>query len=456
MAERLRARAGHRLIPLEEARAHVLARVAPLPAVLTPRTVAAVGCVLAEAVTSPEDVPPFANTAMDGYAVRAADTVGATEAAPVVLPVVGEVAAGHPAERALQAGEAMRIFTGAPIPDGADAVVMVERTTRLDDGARVALGAEVASGEAVRVAGDDLRVGDAVFSPGEVITPGHLGVLAGIGVTEVLAHPRPRVGVLSTGDELVEAGRALVPGQIRDSNRATLLALVAQNGWQAVDLGLIRDDEAAITRAITDGAATCDAVITSGGVSMGDIDLVKVVLDRIGDMRWMQIGDPAGQAVRLRPRRCGVDAGVRAAGEPGVVHGQLRAAGAPCAAAPWPAAPTSCAPRSPRWRPSGSPRRPDGKVHFVRVLAERDTDGSAPGALGRRSGLAPPHRDGSSAGAAAPRGRRRRGRRRGRPRASPRRHLIHAPSLGSRCLRPRFPAPSSTRSVASTATCGSR
>ena len=276
------------LIPLDLARDHVLERVGPLPAVRT-RTIAAVGCVLAEAVTSPEDVPPFANTAMDGYAVRAADTTGASEASPVVLPVVAEVAAGHPAERALQPGEAMRIFTGAPMPDGADAVVMVEQTTRLDDGARVALGAEVSAGEAVRVAGDDLRVGDPVFSPGEVISPGHLGVLAGIGVTEVLAHPRPRVGVLSTGDELVEAGRPLAPGQIRDSNRATLLALVAQNGWQAVDLGLIRDDEAAITDAITSGAATCDAVITSGGVSMGDIDLVKVVLDRIGEMRWMQI-----------------------------------------------------------------------------------------------------------------------------------------------------------------------
>ena len=310
------------------------------------------GCVLAEAVTSPEDVPPFANTAMDGYAVRAADTAGATEAAPVVLPVVAEVAAGHPAERALQAGEAMRIFTGAPMPDGADAVLMVERTTRLDDGARVALGAEVAPGEAVRVAGDDLRVGDAVFAPGEVITPGHLGVLAGIGVTEVLAHPRPRVGVLSTGDELVEAGRALAPGQIRDSNRATLLALVAQNGWQAVDLGLIRDDEAAIT----DGDHRRRRHLRRGDHQRRRVD---------GRHRPREGGarphrrhavdadrDPTGQAVRVRPRR-------RA--------GRRRCSGCPatrcrrwsassCWPAPrcgaWPATPTSCAPRCRR-----SPRR---------------------------------------------------------------------------------------------------
>ena len=361
------------LIPLADARDHVLARVAPAAPVPT-RTIAAVGCVLAEAVVSPEAVPPFANTAMDGYAVRAADTAGASESAPVVLPVVAEVAAGHPADRALQPGEAMRIFTGAPMPQGADAVLMVEHTTRLGDGARVALEAEVAEGEAVRVAGDDLQAGDPVFSPGEVITPGHLGVLAGIGVTEVHAHPGPRVGVLSTGDELVEAGRALAPGQIRDSNRATLLALVAQNGWQAVDLGLIRDDEASITTAITEGAAAGDAVITSGGVSMGDIDLVKVVLDRLGAMSWMQI------AIRpAKPFAFGTvgPTGTPVFGLPGnpvssMVSFELLARPALRRLAGHahllrPEVPAVAA--EPFWR------RPDGKVHFVRVLAERDETG---------------------------------------------------------------------------------
>ena len=226
----------------------MLERVAPLE----PRrtwTVAAVGCVLAETVTSPEDVPPFANTAMDGYAVRAADVAGAI--AGVAGGAAGGGRGGGRATRPTgrwQPGEAMRIFTGAPMPDGADAVVMVERTRRLDDGARVAIEAEVPAGEAVRAAGDDLRAGDTVFEPGEVIGAGHLGVLAGIGVGEVLVHPRLRVGVLS---HRRRAGRGRAsrwrPGQIRDSNRATLLALVAQEGWQAVDLGLIRDDEAAIT-----------------------------------------------------------------------------------------------------------------------------------------------------------------------------------------------------------------
>jgi len=373
VAESLCPRAGDRLIPLADAQAHVLERVAPLaPARVW--TVAAVGCVLAEAISSPEDVPPFANTAMDGYAVRAADTVGASAQAPVELPVVAEVAAGHPAAAALEPGEAMRIYTGAPLPDGADAVVMVERTRRLDDGTRVAIEAPVAAGLHVRVAGDDLRAGDDVFGPGEVITAGHLGVLAGIGVGEVLVHPRPRVGVLSTGDELVDGGGPLAPGQIRDSNRATLLALVAQSGCMALDLGLIRDDDDAISNAINEGAATCDAVITSGGVSMGDLDLVKVVLDRLGDMRWMQI------AIRpAKPFAFGLvgERSTPVLGLPGnpvssMVSFELLARPAL----------RRLAGRSDLHRPAvpavaAEPfvRSPDGKVHFARVRAERDAGG---------------------------------------------------------------------------------
>jgi molybdenum cofactor synthesis domain-containing protein len=361
------------LLPLPDAQAHVLGSLDPLPP-LRVWTMAAVGCVLAEEVTSPEAVPPFANTAMDGYAVRADDVAGASPDSPVELPVVAEVAAGHPAERPLGAGEAMRIFTGAPIPDGADAVVMVERTARLDDGARVAIDLAVPVGNHVRPAGDDLRVGDVVFSPGELVTAGHLGVLSGIGVGEVLVHPRPKVGVLSTGDELVEGGGPLAPGQIRDSNRATLLALVAQSGCMAVDLGLIRDDEAAITAAIAHGAATCDAVLTSGGVSMGDIDLVKVVLDRIGDMRWMQI------AIRpAKPFAFGLvgERGTPVFGLPGnpvssmvsfellARPGLRRLAGRSDLHRPLVAAVAD----------EAMARRPDGKVHYARVRAERSTDG---------------------------------------------------------------------------------
>jgi molybdenum cofactor synthesis domain-containing protein len=362
------------LLPLADAQAHVLDRVSALPPVPV-TTASARGLVLAEAVVAHEAVPPFANTAMDGYAVVAADTAGASGGSPVRLPVVAEVAAGHPAPRPLCAGEAMRIFTGAPVPEGADAIVMVERTERLGDGSAVAISGVAAPGDHIRPAGDDVRVGDEVLGAGEQLTPGHLGVLATIGVLGVSAHPRPRVGVLSTGDELVAGGGELATGQIRESNGPTLLALLAEDGFEPVDLGLVRDDKAAITAAIQSGVAACDAVMTSGGVSMGDIDLVKVVLDRIGDMRWMQI------AIRpAKPFAFGL-VGDRTPvfGLPGnpvssMVSYELLARPALRRMAGHPPS---------RWhRPAHAAvaaealaRRPDGKLHLARVVGERGADG---------------------------------------------------------------------------------
>jgi len=272
------------VVPLDDALAHVLAGCEPLEPVHVPAT-GAMGLVLAEDVVAAEAIPPFVNTAMDGYAVRAEDVAGA----PVTLPVVAEVAAGHPATQALGPGEAMRIFTGAPLPDGADAVVMVERTERLDGGGSVRIDVAVEPGTHLREVGEDLKPGEVVLGAGDEITPARVGVLASLGVAEVLAYPRPRVGVMSTGDELVSGPGSLQPGQIRDSNRPTLLAMVAEAGFIPVDLGWVPDDEEAIQDAIERGVAGCDAVISSGGVSMGDIDLVRVVLDEIGDMRWMQV-----------------------------------------------------------------------------------------------------------------------------------------------------------------------
>src|SRR5262249_35034740 len=157
------------------------------------------------------------------------------------------------------------------------------------DGAQVLVGEDVPVGNHVRSAGDDLAAGAAVFSRGELVTAGHLGVLASIGRLGISVVPQARVGVLSTGDELVPGGGPLQPGQIRDSNRVALLALLDRLGCEGIDLGLVRDDETAIERALLAGAEQCDALLTSGGVSMGDYDYVKVVLDRIGEMRWMQV-----------------------------------------------------------------------------------------------------------------------------------------------------------------------
>ncbi|MEQ8840134.1 MAG: molybdopterin molybdotransferase MoeA [Acidimicrobiales bacterium] len=272
------------MISLDAARSHVLERVRPA----APRSVElseAAGLVLANDVVAAEAVPPFANTAMDGFAVVAADT----DAAPVTLTVVGTVAAGSAAEHPMHAGQAMRIMTGAPMPPGADAVVMVERTTYEEARGEVTIEITVPPGNHVRGAGEDVRPGDPLFAAGTTLTAGHLGVLASVGMSTVEVLPRPVVGVLSTGDELIDDGGPLAPGQIRDSNRLTLLTLLEESGFEAVDLGLVRDDEAAIETAFLDGAARCDAVLSSGGVSMGAFDYVKVVLDRVGDMRWMQI-----------------------------------------------------------------------------------------------------------------------------------------------------------------------
>ncbi|MBA2626032.1 MAG: molybdopterin molybdotransferase MoeA, partial [Acidimicrobiia bacterium] len=222
------------LLPLEEARRRVLAGC---PA-SHPRAVAleeALGCVAAAEIRSEEAVPNADNSAMDGYAVRASDVA----AAPVDLRVVGTRLAGSPSSAgvAVGAGEALRIMTGAPMPEGADGVVMVELTSTSADRSTVTVREPVAAGTAVRRAGDDLRPGDLLVAHGTLLTPGRLGVLASVGVRRVPVYCRPVVGVLSTGDELAEGPGPLEPGQVRDSNRPTLLALLRESGFGTVDLG---------------------------------------------------------------------------------------------------------------------------------------------------------------------------------------------------------------------------
>jgi molybdopterin molybdotransferase len=221
-----------------------------------------------------------------------------------VLRVVGELPAGRAPTIAVGAGEAIRIMTGAPIPDGADAIVMVEHTERVGDdvgdgvrpgaapGVRIMGAAQV--GDHVRFAAGDVAPGTVVFAAGTVVRAAHLGVLASLDVEEVEVVPRARVAVLSTGDELVERG-PLAPGQIRDANRPMLRALVEECGALAVDLGMVGDDEAAITRAIATAADTCDALVTSGAVSVGDYDFVKTAIEAVArdrpgsDFLWAQV-----------------------------------------------------------------------------------------------------------------------------------------------------------------------
>ncbi len=360
------------LAPLDETRAAILAAVSRLPA----DDVAladAVGLVLASDVVAAEPVPPFANTAMDGYAVRAADTEGASEDAPVRLRVVDELPAGRAPSTPVGDGEAIRIMTGAPMPDGADAIVIVERTQRDGDNA-VLIGAVAAPGDHIRRPGGDLEAGEVAFPAGTVIGPAHVGVLASIGAATVCVYRRARVGVLSTGDELVPIdGGALAPGQIRDSNRPMLVALARDAGTDVVDLGLAIDDEDHIVGRLEQAFATCDAVLTSGGVSMGDYDYVKAALDRFGALEWRQVAiKPA------KPLAFGIVQGVPVFGLPGnpvssLVSFELFARPALRRMMGYAAVrrPEVTARAAHAFR-----RRPDGKIHLDRVHVEwRDRDG---------------------------------------------------------------------------------
>lgn len=355
------------MIPLEEARAHVLERISPTPPVGVSLDDAH-GLVLAEPVVSVEAVPPFANTAMDGFALRAVDT----RSAPVQLELVGTIAAGEAPEFTVGEGQAARIMTGAPLPAGADSIVMVERTSVNAAGTMVDVEISVEPGNHVREVGEDVQPGDEVFPARTQLQAGHLGVLASIGVFEVVAHRRPRVGVVSTGDELVEGPGELKPGQIRDSNRRTLLAMLEEDGFEGVDLGLAPDDETAIEAAFRRGVESCDAILSSGGVSMGDFDYVKVVLDRIADMRWMQIAiKPA------KPFAFGLVDSVPVFGLPGnpvssMVSYELLAKPALRTMAGF----ADPGPNPVRARSDDSlTHPPDGKTHFIRVFASRDEDG---------------------------------------------------------------------------------
>ncbi|MBD29997.1 MAG: hypothetical protein CL453_03385 [Acidimicrobiaceae bacterium] len=244
---------------------------------------------ITEPIMSTESIPPFDNTAVDGYAVKAIDTKSAAQETPVSLKVLETIAAGKPPTFSIQSGECSKIMTGAPIPDGADAVVMVEWTEQQDSESVVAIKKEISEGQHIRRSGEDLEPGDLVISEGTSLNAAHLGLLASLGIYQVAAIRTPTVGIFSTGDELIEGPQQLKPGQIRDSNRFSLLALLERDGFQTIDFGLIPDNETAIEETIKKAQDSCDALITTGGVSMGDFDYVKIALNRLGEMRWMQV-----------------------------------------------------------------------------------------------------------------------------------------------------------------------
>ena len=277
------------MLPVADALATVLDYAAPLPVEVVALSDAQ-GRILAEDVIAGEPLPPFAASIKDGYAVVAGD-------GPGVYPVIGEATAGRLPDFTLTSGAVAYITTGAPLPPGADAVVMVEQSevaededNSTDDGPkRVRIFARVKPGADVRPVGIDVSVGDPVLAAGERLGPAEIGLLATVGAAEVSLFRRPRVAILSTGDELVDPGVALGPGQIRDSNRFTLAAAVSAAGAIPVDFGIAGDSQPALERAVIRGLDQADILITSGGVSMGDLDLIKPLLEHAGTVHFGRI-----------------------------------------------------------------------------------------------------------------------------------------------------------------------
>ena len=284
------------MISVEEALAYILQHFKPLEPERVP-LLEALDRVLTEDIVSDINVPPFANSAMDGYAVRAEDIATASKECPVVLRVIGEVAAGYTAQRALEPGTTMRIMTGAPMPTGADTVVRFEETS---EGAQakgagknrdaVQILKSMRRGDNVRNAGEDIHRGEIVFPKGTVVRPAEIGVLASLGKKFVNVHRRPRVAILATGDELVTIDEPITPGKIRNSNEYSNAAAVLKAGGIPIQLGIARDNIDDLTTKIRAGLdANVDLFLTSAGVSVGDYDMVKDVLNAEGEMHFWQV-----------------------------------------------------------------------------------------------------------------------------------------------------------------------
>ena len=280
------------MLSVEEALEVTLAQASPLPPV-TRRLSRVCGAILAADIAAQEPLPPFPASTMDGYAVVAAD-------GPGVYPLVGEVSAGALADFTVAPGTVAYITTGAPLPAGADAVVMIEETERLQSAAAVAeirINVQVRTGADVRPVGIDVEAGQTVLAAGARLDAAEVGLLATAGVIDVPVYPRPKVAVLSTGDELIEPGEALGPGQIRDSNRAMLLAAIEAAGGEPVDLGISGDSQEALEARVQDGLAQADILLTSGGVSMGELDLVKPLLEHAGKVHFGRVRMKPGKPV---------------------------------------------------------------------------------------------------------------------------------------------------------------
>jgi molybdopterin molybdotransferase len=359
------------LLPVEEAERIIHARVAPVAEVETVSLQAAHGRVLARDVLAPIDLPPFDNSAVDGYAVRHADLDGKAESR---LVVVERVTAGRAAARALPVGAAIRIFTGAPMPAGADTVFMQEDVRR--EGDAVIVPAGLARGANRRLAGEDVRAGSIALAAGRRLAAQHVALAAGVGVTALDVFRRVRVAVFSTGDEIVEPGRPRPAAALFDANRYLLIALIERLGGVATDLGILPDNPARLAQAIAAAAAEHDLVVTSGGVSTGEADHVRHAVEAVGRLVFWRVAIKPGRPVAMGviPGARGGAAFVGLPGNPAAVYVTfarivrpllLRLAGAEAA----PLVPLPV-------RSAFAYRKRAGRREYVRVKLARAADGT--------------------------------------------------------------------------------
>ena len=279
-------------MPVAKARELIRGFLSPVTAVERVHVRSALGRVLAEDLVSPIAVPGHDNSAMDGYAVRFTDLAAAGES---TLKRVGESFAGKPWTGAIGPGECVRIFTGGVMPEGADTVVMQERVSEEGTRVKIARGAVSKAGQNRRFAGEDLKAGQVVFRAGQLIHPAELGMIASLGIGEVSVYRRLRVAFFSTGDELKPIGTSLAAGEIYDSNRYTLHGMLTRLGCEIVDLGVVEDVPAKLEHAFATAARSADVVITSGGVSVGEADYVKQLLEKLGEVRFWKIAMRPGR-----------------------------------------------------------------------------------------------------------------------------------------------------------------
>lgn len=276
------------MLTVEEARTRMLDQIAVLPTEKR-SIIECLGYVLAEEIHATENIPPFDNSAMDGYAVIADDLKNP----PVQLKIIEKIAAGDRPQRKVDRGQTSRIMTGAMMPDGADSVVMIEETKT--DGDLATISTSVEPTEFVRFVGESVKIGDRVIPSGKVMRPPEISMLAALNVSEIKVVKRPKVAVISTGDELRDLGEPLTPGKIRESNRYGISAQLRSIGCEAIDLGICRDDADLLEKKLRSELEKVDALITSGGVSVGDHDVVKEVLERLGKIDFWRVAMKPGK-----------------------------------------------------------------------------------------------------------------------------------------------------------------